>query len=91
MKRLEQLYASHQDHRQQRTDRPGQAVRQHVLVDEIEAGVWVIKLGDFIPKDERWLHEPEARSRLGRAIRGAEEHPETAETDLDELEQRLGE
>lgn len=62
---------------------------QHVLVDEVEAGVWVIKLGEFVPKSERWLHEPEARARLDRAVRWAEEHPETAESDLDELEQQL--
>ncbi len=63
---------------------------QHVLVDETEPGVWVIKLGEFIPKSETWLHRPEARTRLDRAIEWAEEHPETAETDLDELERRLG-
>ena len=64
---------------------------QHVLVDEIEPGVWMIKLGEFIPKNERWLHEPVARDRLDRAIRWAEEHPETSETDLDELGRRLAE
>lgn len=62
---------------------------QHVLVDEIEPGVWMIKLGDFIPKNERWLHRPEASERLDKAIRWAEEHPETAESDLDDLERRL--
>lgn len=61
---------------------------RHVLVDEVEAGVWVIKLGDFIPKNERWLHEPEVRASLDRAIRWAEENPPT-ETDLDELERRI--
>lgn len=64
---------------------------QHVLVDELEPGVWMIKLGEFIARNERWLHEPEAKAKLDRAIRWAEEHPETAETDLDELEQRLQE
>ena len=64
---------------------------QHVLVDEIEPGVWMIKLGEFIPKNERWLHEPVAKDSLDRAIRWAEEHPETSETDLDELGRRLAE
>ncbi len=56
---------------------------QHVLVDELEPGVWMIKLGKFIPQSERWLHQSEARARLDRAIRWAEAHPETAESDLD--------
>jgi hypothetical protein len=63
----------------------------HVLIDEIEPGVWLIKLGEFIADNERWLHEPEARGRLDRAIRWAEKHPHSAESDLDELERRLAE
>ena len=62
---------------------------QHVLVDEVEPGVWVIKLGEFIPRSEAWLHRPEDRARLGRAIDWAEDHSEASETDLDELERRL--
>lgn len=61
---------------------------RHVLVEEVEAGVWVIKLGDFIPENERWLHQPEVRASLDRAIRWAGENP-PAETDLDELERRI--
>lgn len=61
---------------------------QHVLVDEVEPGVWVIKLGEFIPQNELWLHEPGAREQIERAIRWAEEHP-AAETDLDELERQI--
>jgi hypothetical protein len=26
-----------------------------VLVDQLEPGVWIIKLGEFIPDSERWL------------------------------------
>jgi len=63
---------------------------KHVLVDEVEPGVWVIKLGDFVPASERWLHEPEASQRLERGLRWAAETP-PAETDLDELERRLEE
>jgi hypothetical protein len=63
---------------------------RHVLVDEVEEGVWLIKLGDFIPDNERWLHEPETRQVLDRAIRWAEDNA-PAETDLDELERRLSE
>ena len=61
---------------------------QHVVVDEIEPGVWTIKVGDFIPANERWLHEPEVATRLDRALRWAADNP-PAETDLDELEQRI--
>lgn len=61
---------------------------RHVLVDETEPGVWVIKLGQFIPENEKWLHEPEVSARLDRALRWAEQHP-AAETDLEVLERRL--
>jgi len=62
---------------------------QQVLVDEVQPGLWTIKLGGQIPDNECWLHEPEARARLDRAVRWAEDHPETAETDLDEFERRI--
>lgn len=59
-----------------------------VLVEEVEAGVWSVKLGQFIPDNERWLHEPEVKARLDRAIEWTET-TEPAETDLGELEERL--
>lgn len=61
---------------------------RHVMVEEPEPGVWVIKLGEFIPDNERWLHEPEVRAKLDRAIARAEAEP-MRETDLDELEKRI--
>lgn len=61
---------------------------REVLVDEIEPGGWMIKVGRFVPEDERWLHEPEVAAALSRAVAWAEEHPPAA-TDLDELEARL--
>ncbi len=48
---------------------------RHVLVDELEKGVWVIKLGDFVPDSERWLHKTEVSRSLDRAIRWAEKNP----------------
>ncbi len=66
-----------------------QLAGQRVLIDELEPGVWLLKVGDSIPRSERWLHEPKTQARLDRAIRWAEEHPESVETDLDELERRL--
>jgi hypothetical protein len=48
---------------------------RHVLIDEVERGVWVVKLGDFIPESERWLHEPSVSRSLDRAIAWAEKNP----------------
>jgi hypothetical protein len=46
-----------------------------VLVDEIEPGVWVVKIGQFIPDSERWLHESVAKAKLDEAIAWAEATP----------------
>lgn len=62
---------------------------QHVLVDEIEPGVWLIKVGEFIPDSERWLHAPAVKARLDQAIAWAEQHA-PGEMDPDELQGRLG-
>lgn len=43
-----------------------------VLVDEVEPGVWVVKIGQFVPDSERWLHAPEAKAKLDEAITWAE-------------------
>jgi hypothetical protein len=61
---------------------------RHVLVDELQPGVWLVKLGEFIPDDERWLHAPGVKADLDEAIAWAETHP-AAETDLDALARRL--
>ncbi len=61
---------------------------RHVLVDELEPGVWIVKVGEFIPENERWLHTPEAKAKLDRALARAEERP-LRETNLDELEERV--
>lgn len=46
-----------------------------VLVDEIEPGVWMVKVGVFIPDSERWLHEPGNKTKLDEAIAWAEANP----------------
>lgn len=61
---------------------------QSVAIDEIEPGVWILKLGDFIPRNERWLHEPEFSRRLDEALEWDKTH-KPQESDLDELERRL--
>jgi hypothetical protein len=61
---------------------------RHVLIDEVERGVWVVKLGEFIPDSERWLHQPGVQADLEEAIAWAEKHPPRA-TDLTKLSRRL--
>ena len=62
---------------------------RHVLIDEIERGVWLVKLGDFVPDSERWLHEPSVGRSLDRAIAWAEKNP-PRKTSLTRLAKRLG-
>jgi hypothetical protein len=61
---------------------------RHVLIDEVERGVWVVKLGDFIPDSERWLHEPAVSRSIERAIAWAEKHP-PRNTNLESLGRQL--
>jgi hypothetical protein len=58
---------------------------QTVLVDEIEPGVWMVKVGAFIPDNERWLHEPENKAKLDAAIAWAEANPSCSDN-LAEIE-----
>lgn len=59
-----------------------------VLMEEINTGVWLIKLGDFIPDSERWLHLPAIQSDLDEAVAWAENHSPKP-SNLDELEARI--
>lgn len=59
-----------------------------VQVEEVEEGVWTIKVGQFIPDSERWLFDPEVSRELDEAIAWAERTPRS-ETDLNELKERL--
>jgi hypothetical protein len=61
---------------------------RHVMVEELEPGVWIVKIGEFIPDNERWLEEPAVKAKLDRAIARAEAEP-LRETDLVELEKRV--
>jgi len=60
-----------------------------MLVEQIEDGIWLIKADTLIPDNEKWLHTPEIAAALSDAIEWAEKHP-PQETNLDELEKRLG-
>jgi len=59
-----------------------------VTVEQVEDGVWVIKVARVIPENELWLHTPEAERDLAEAFRWAETHP-AEESDLDALERKL--
>jgi hypothetical protein len=61
---------------------------QTVMIDEIQTGVWIVKLGRFIPNDEKWLHEPDVQAELNEAIAWAEENS-PKDTNFEELEGRI--
>ncbi|OGB32714.1 MAG: hypothetical protein A3F78_07885 [Burkholderiales bacterium RIFCSPLOWO2_12_FULL_61_40] len=48
---------------------------RQVLVEEQEAGVWLIRTATVIPDNERWLHEAQAASDLARALEWSKQHP----------------
>ena len=47
---------------------------QQVLIEQQEAGVWLIRAADVIPRNERWLHEAEHKARLDSALSWAAEN-----------------
>jgi hypothetical protein len=61
---------------------------KQVLVDEIESGVWILKIGHFVPQNEQWLHQPEIKAELDRAVAWAESNPPEY-SDLQALEDRI--
>ncbi len=58
---------------------------RNVMLDEIEAGVWIVKLGLFIPDNEKWLHRQDVQDELNEAIAWAGENP-PEDTNFEELE-----
>lgn len=50
---------------------------RQVLVEEQEAGVWLIRTATVIPDNERWLHEPQAAADLSRALAWSKQQPAT--------------
>jgi hypothetical protein len=59
-----------------------------VLIDELEPGVWIIKLGQFIPDSERWLGDAQVQQEVEEAITWAERNPPRS-TDLEALAAHL--
>jgi hypothetical protein len=48
---------------------------RQVLVEEREPGVWLVRTAAVVPDNERWLHQPQAREDLERALEFAQRHP----------------
>ena len=48
---------------------------RQVLVEEQEAGVWLIRTATVIPDNERWLHEAPSAAELARALEWSQKHP----------------
>jgi hypothetical protein len=61
---------------------------QTVMIDEIQTGVWIVKLGKFIPDDEKWLYAPNVQAELDEAISWAEENS-PKDTDFEKLAARI--
>ena len=59
-----------------------------VMLDQTEPGAWTMKLGQFVPDTEKWLHTPEAKAALNEGLAWAAGNPARV-TDLDDLEARM--
>ena len=59
-----------------------------VLVEEVERGVWTIKTAQVIPDNELWLHTPEARVSLDKALEWSD-RTKRSETDLASLTRKM--
>jgi hypothetical protein len=60
-----------------------------VTVEKVAEGVWTIKTAQVIPDDEMWLHTPQARANLDRAVEWSASHSR-AESDLSALAKKAG-
>ena len=58
------------------------------LIENPEAGVWIVKMGKFIPDSEKWLHEASNSSKLNEALNWASQN-KTKQTDLADLERKI--
>lgn len=59
-----------------------------VTVEELEPGVWIVKTAQVIPDNELWLHTPEVRSSLDRALVHAQK-TKRSESDLATLSRKI--
>jgi len=61
---------------------------QTVMLSEVDSGVWLVKLGRFIPDNEKWIHAQDVQTDLNAAIAWAEKHP-PKESSIEQLESRM--
>ncbi len=61
---------------------------RQVLVEEQDAGVWLIRTATVIPDNERWVHEPLVAQQLKSSVAFAESHPANG-TNTDEILEAL--
>jgi threonine dehydratase len=47
---------------------------RQVLVEEREAGVWLVRTAMVVPDNERWLHEPTAAAAMAKAMAWADKN-----------------
>ncbi|MBI4908032.1 MAG: hypothetical protein HY820_30685 [Acidobacteria bacterium] len=59
-----------------------------VVVEEVESGVWMIRTAKVIPDSEMWLHTPEVRASLDRALEWSGK-TERSESDLNALKRKV--
>lgn len=59
-----------------------------VIVEQVERGVWIVRTAQVIPDNERWLHTPEARSDLDKALE-LSNRTERSESDLNALARKI--
>lgn len=59
-----------------------------VSVVMVEPGIWSVKVGTFVPDNERWLLDPKVQADLDEAIAWAETTPPQT-TDLKDFEEKL--
>ena|SRR6185503_17585556 len=62
---------------------------RQVLVEEQEPGVWLVRTAMVVPDNELWLHQPQAREDLQRALEWAQRNA-PRESDPDAIAKELG-
>ena len=48
---------------------------RQVLVEQQGPGVWLVRTAFVVPENELWLHQPQAREDLSRALSMAQRRP----------------
>jgi len=61
---------------------------RHVLVEEREPGVWLVRTARVVPENKSWLHEPKVNEDLQRALQWAQRNP-PKESDPDAILRKL--